>query len=202
MRRELTLALLMAAPSGCGGGLPSGYSPQEGDVVFQSLPQSPLVDAIEGATKSSFSHCGIVVRDGDDFKVLEAFRTVHETPLVNFINRARDGRLTVFRFKAPWSSRLAEVVAKAKGFEGRPYDSHYAFDDDAIYCSELIFKAFKAATGETLGTVQRLGDLNWPPFEDFIRQEEGGSVPVDREMITPKELSQASQLEIAFGDAH
>ena len=38
------------------------YMPRDGDVVFQSLPHNPLVNAIEGATNSRFSHCGIVAR--------------------------------------------------------------------------------------------------------------------------------------------
>jgi len=42
------------------------YRPVEGDLLFQSLPHCPLVDAIENATQSSYSHCGMVVRtDGD-----------------------------------------------------------------------------------------------------------------------------------------
>jgi len=41
------------------------YEPREGDVVFQSLPHGPVVWAIEGVTKSPYSHCGIVgSRDG------------------------------------------------------------------------------------------------------------------------------------------
>ncbi|MBI1852820.1 MAG: hypothetical protein HYR85_20965 [Planctomycetes bacterium] len=69
----------------------------------------------------------------------------------------------------------------------------YSMDDDAIYCSELVFKAFKNATGEPLGATQRLSALDWPPFVALIRRLEG-TVPLDREMITPRALSEAPQL--------
>jgi hypothetical protein len=41
------------------------YAPQEGDIIFQSLPHHELVDAIEGATRSPWSHCGVVMRENE-----------------------------------------------------------------------------------------------------------------------------------------
>jgi len=41
----------------------SSYSPKEGDIIFQALPNaSDLVRAIEGITESCYSHCGVVIR--------------------------------------------------------------------------------------------------------------------------------------------
>src|SRR4051812_17861499 len=49
------------------------YAPQEGDILFQSLPRGPVVRAIEGATHSPYSHCGIVGQDeGGNWIVYEA----------------------------------------------------------------------------------------------------------------------------------
>ena len=192
-RRMCVLVGLIAIVVGCGPAPPPSYGPREGDVVFQSLPRCDLVDAIEGATTSPFSHCGIVVRRGDAVSVLESFREVHETPLDEWVARGRGRAFAVFRLRDPWRTRISAFVDAARRFEGRPYDSHYSFDDDAIYCSELIFKAFKTATGEALGTTQRLAQLNWPPFEALIRRLEG-AIPLDREMITPRALSEAPQL--------
>lgn len=83
---------------------------------------------------------------------------------------------------------------------GRPAsgcDIHDSFDDERIYCSELIFKAVKTATGVQLGKVQKLGELNWEPHEAFIRSIEG-YVPNEREMITPQSLSEAKELTLVF----
>jgi len=37
--------------------------------------------------------------------------------------------------------------------------------------------------------------MNWEPYEALIKQIGGGPVPVDREMITPRDLAKARQLE-------
>jgi Permuted papain-like amidase enzyme, YaeF/YiiX, C92 family len=78
--------------------------------------------------------------------------------------------------------------------EGRPYDIRYELDDEKIYCSELIYKAFRTATGEELGKLQRLGDLDWRPYRETIEAIENGPAPLDRLMITPRSLSEAAQL--------
>ena len=192
----LVFALALAA-GGCGD-LRRGYQPRVGDLVFQSLPHSPIVDAIEGATHSRYSHCGIVVQRGADFRVLEAIGPVQETPLDDWLGRGRLEQFAVFRLKEPYRSRIPGIIERARRYLGRPYDIHYSFDDDRIYCSELIFKAFKAEVGEELGKVRRLGDLDWRPYAATINQIEEGPPPLDREMITPQDLAESDQLEKVF----
>jgi hypothetical protein len=63
------------------------YEPREGDIVFQSLPSSRLSRAIEGATRSRYSHCGIVERFEGRWTVLEAYRGVARTPLSEWLAR-------------------------------------------------------------------------------------------------------------------
>jgi len=65
---------------------------------------------------------------------------------------------------------------------------------NCVYCSDLVFLAFRQASGETMGTLQRLGDLDWRGHRDFIRAEANGQLPLDRTMITPASLAQATQL--------
>jgi len=57
------------------------YAPQVGDVYFQSLPQSPLVATIEGATHSPYSHCGILNKSNGEWVVHEAIGPVRVTKL-------------------------------------------------------------------------------------------------------------------------
>ena len=54
---------------------------REGDIVFQSLPHGDLVDAIEGITRSEWSHCGILTKIDGAWFVAEALGTVHYTPV-------------------------------------------------------------------------------------------------------------------------
>lgn len=175
-----------------------GYDPQEGDVAFQSLPHNPLIDAIEGSTGSPFSHCGILRRVGSQWFVIEAIGPVRETPLAAWIAQARDQRYTVFRLKAPYRAKIPSFIQAAQTYEGLPYDIHYDMDDAAIYCSELVYKAFRKATGEELGHLQTLGELRWQPYTQVIKQIEGGKLPLDRKMITPRSLSEAKQLEKVY----
>jgi hypothetical protein len=175
------------------------YVPQEGDVIFQSLPHGPVVWAIEGVTGSPYSHCGIVARRDNQWVVYEAYRRVSATPLKTFLLRGRSGGFAVYRLNDDNRSHIPATLTSCQTYLGRPYDIRYRLDDEKIYCSELIYKAFRDATGgELLGDLSRFGDMRWQPYEILIRQIEGGDVPVDREMITPVGLARAQQLIPVF----
>ena len=77
--------------------------------------------------------------------------------------------------------------------------TRYRFDDEAIYCSELIWRGWEAATGKELGTAVTLGSLNWQPYQAVIQAIEGpGNLPLDRKMITPRDLAKAKELKLVF----
>lgn len=174
------------------------YSPQVGDVVFQSLPRTALVNAIEGATDSRYSHCGIVAFEDDGWVVYEAYSKVERTPLNEFLQRGRNYAFAVYRLKPDYRREVPAILEATRQHLGKPYDSRYRLDDDAIYCSELIYKAVKASNGEELGNLVELGSLRWQPFRETIERIEGGPVPLERRMITPKGLSQATQLQLVM----
>ncbi len=192
-----SLALIV---SGCHAGDRSGaaYQPQEGDIVFQSLPHNPIIDAIEGATDSPFSHCGILHGGAAGWLVIEAIGPVKETDLAAWIAQGREKHYSAFRLQDPYRPKIPAFIKAAQSYEGRPYDIHYDMDDAAIYCSELIYKAFLRATGEEMGRIQMLGELRWLPYSDVIKQIEGGKLPLERKMITPRSLSEAPQLAKVF----
>jgi len=179
------------------------YTPQEGDIVFQSIAyKGDLVKAIEGVTESPWSHCGLVVKDANGkWAVLEASATVRAQPLEDWYKQGTNGDYVVTRLQEKYATPefIAKFVAAARKRTGKPYDIRYEFDDAKIYCSELVWKGFHDATnGESLGKVVKFGDLNWKPYAKFIKQIEGGPVPVEREMITPRDLMLASQTKIIY----
>lgn len=177
------------------------FSVEEGDVVFQSFPKQELTEMIEGATHSPYSHCGIVARADGEWKVIEAVGPVKETPLANWIARGRGKKVDVYRLDRAFGATIPAFLEAARQFMGRPYDMRYRMDDEAIYCSELVYKAFQKATGEKLGELSRLRDLDWQPYDKLIRQLEGGPPPLDLEMITPRDLAKAKQLSLVFESA-
>lgn len=176
------------------------YQPRQGDVIFQSLPHSRLVTAIEGATRSPFSHCGIVAQEDGRWVVYEALKPVGPTPLGEFIGRGRGGAFEVYRLRAEHQEHIPKVLANVRKYRGRPYDEHYRLDDNAaaIYCSELIYLAYHQSTGERLGKIVTLGELKWQPYIELIERIENGPPPLDREIITPRDLAAAEQLERVY----
>lgn len=169
------------------------YFPQEGDLLFQSLPHNEVIDAIEGSTGSPFSHCGIVVKGTEGWWVLEAIGPVKHSHLKRWVEQGRELKFAAFRLKAELRPKVPAMIAEARKFLGRPYDIQYDLDDAKIYCSELIYKGWLAATGEKMGRLVKLGELDWKPHESVIRAIAGG-LPLDREMITPRDLAAATQL--------
>jgi len=176
------------------------YSPQEGDVVFQSLPHGELVDAIEGITHSPYSHCGVVLRnDKNEWVVIESISSVHETPLFLWIFRGRGANFTAYRLDPKYSGCIPDFKKNLLGYSGRSYDFDYDMTNDrSLYCSDLVYLAFEKVSGEKLGQLQKLGDLDWKPFEAFIKSEQHGALPLDRAMITLASLAAAYQLHEVY----
>lgn len=174
------------------------YTPSEGDLIFQSLPHGDLVDAIEGASNSVYSHVGIVMSTKNGWFVREALGNVHDVELSVFVNRGRNKSIGVFRLKPGFKEHIPQFLNATNKYLERPYDIRYRMDDEYIYCSELVYKAFNDATGIKMGKLVELGSLNWGKHEQLIVSLEGGVVPKDRQMITPVALSKANQLQLIY----
>ena len=208
LRRRLTAAIVLGAVTTLIMGAawssvaaliaPPDYEPQKGDLVFQSLPRNAVVNAIEGATESPYSHCGIVARQENRWVVLEALHGVEVTPLREFLVRGRKQGFAVCRLKEEHQKHVPKTINAAREMLGRPYDSRYRMDDEKIYCSELIWKAYRKVTGTELGKPVQLKTLKWGPYRPVIEALEGGPVPLDRMMITPADLARAKQLKLVY----
>jgi len=175
-----------------------GYAPEECDIIFQSLPHADLVDAIEGITHSPYSHCGVVLKEKGEWIVFESIGHVHGTPLLLWMQRGRGAAIAVYRLKPEYQKHLPEFRKQLLAYEGYNYDYDYKITDNEIYCSELPYQAYLKTTGQPLGKLEKLGDLDWKPYEAFIRSVQGNKLPLDREMITPKSLSEAPQLHEVY----
>jgi hypothetical protein len=155
---------------------------------------------LEGVTESKISNCGIVVEKDDRWYVLEAGGPVKETRLADWVRHGVGGKFAAYRLKPVYRRAIPAFIAEAYRYVGLPHDDRLQFDDESIYSSELIYKAFKRSGGQEIGRVVRLDSLDWMPYEDDIRRFEGGALPLDRELITPKHLSEAEQLERVYSN--
>ncbi|QLY26433.1 YiiX/YebB-like N1pC/P60 family cysteine hydrolase [Bdellovibrio sp. KM01] len=183
---------------------------QSGDLIFQSS-SSKQSYAIMWASKSLYSHVGIIEVDGDKIYVLEAISRVSRTPLNEWIARGRFGRYSVFRYKNLDSDKRVEIVNNAKDLLGRRYDLYFTSKNKEIYCSELVDIAFGKA-GVSVGKKQKVKELDinnlvvrklverrWrrhPVCKDVVKTfEECWRLMLEDELITPESLAEDVHLE-------
>ena len=163
---------------------------KEGDIIFQES-QSAQSKAIQLATGSRYSHCGIIYKTGDDYFVYEAIQPVQTTPLDEWIARGKDGHYVVKRLKKADSILTSKALAKMKDFgrqlTGKNYDLYFEWSHDRIYCSELVWKIYRSGTGVELGQLQQLKDfdLTSPAVQQKLKERYGNNIPKDEKVISP-----------------
>ncbi len=108
---------------------------KEGDVIFQ-ISQSAQSKYIAAATKSVYTHCGIIVFKDEQPYVLEASNVVKLTPLEEWIEKGMFNHCKVFSvFEEPVKIRYGKYLNKK-------YDLAFSFDNDKYYCSELVYDIY------------------------------------------------------------
>jgi len=160
---------------------------RDGDIIFQTSRSSQSI-AIQRATKSPYSHVGIILFQNNKPYVFEAASTVCYTPLDTWISRGQGKRYVLKRLKEV-STHLSgsELKKAAKKFEGKPYDLTFEWSDEKIYCSELVWKMYYQALGIKVGELQLLREFNLsdPVVKKKMRERYGKSVPLDEPVISP-----------------
>jgi hypothetical protein len=166
------------------------YQAQNGDIIFQTSRSSQSV-AIQRATKSKYSHMGIVyIRNGQPF-VFEAIEPVQLTPFGDWVARGDGGHYVIKRLsnaKALLTPEALERMLKAgKKFEGRHYDLYFEWSDDRIYCSELVWKIYKHALDLEVGELQTMQEFDFsdPLVRAKVRERFGDSLPKNETVISP-----------------
>ncbi|MEO8734616.1 MAG: YiiX family permuted papain-like enzyme [Flavobacteriales bacterium] len=166
----------------------------DGDIIFQTS-LSPQSRAIQLATHSKYSHCGLIFRadTGDhEWLVLEAVQPVKWTPLTRWIARGEGGHFVVKRLVGPplTAPQLSALREDGERFLGKNYDLWFGWSDDAIYCSELVWKVYHEATGKELGKLQKLGDFDLSDVlvKQKLKERYGKTQPLDEPVISPARI--------------
>lgn len=166
---------------------------KNGDLIFQTSVSSQS-KAIQLATKSKYSHCGIIYQKGKDFYVFEAIQPVKLTLLSSWISRGKDGKYVIKRLKNGDKVLTPPVISKMKNigerFKGKNYDLTFEWSDDKIYCSELIWKIYKESTGLEIGKLQKLKDfdLTNSVVNSKMRERYGNNIPLNEPVISPEAI--------------
>ncbi len=163
---------------------------KNGDLIFQTS-LSGQSKAIQLATKSKYSHCGLIYKDGNEFYVFEAVQPVKRTPIDKWIARGKDGKYVIKRLKNADQVLTPATLTKMKKvgdqFNGKNYDLTFEWSDDKIYCSELIWKIYQRATGIEIGKLEKLSDfdLTNEAVKQKMKERYGDKIPMDEIVISP-----------------
>jgi uncharacterized protein YycO len=193
MQKTLVFLLALLASS-CAS---AGYVPQAGDIVFHTSLSSQS-KAVQAATKSPYSHMGIVLfREGRP-QVFEAVQPVKYTPLQAWLDRGQGKHYVIKRLKSPMPEKAAAKLYQfAKRYEGKSYDLTFEWSDEKIYCSELVWKLYKSAADIELVKLSKLGsfDLTHPLVKAKLKERYGNKVPLNEPVIAPVAIFDSSLLE-------
>jgi len=165
-----------------------------GDVVFQAS-KSARSALIRRASDSPYSHVGLVEVTGKGIFVIEAIAPVSRTPWAAWYARGVGSKFTVIRAKHASSESLEKVLAQAKRYLGRPYDARYRWDDERLYCSELVTKAFAAIDVEA-GVAEPIESLNLSAEE--LASAPSMGIDVKQTLVTPASIATDDDFETVY----
>lgn len=172
---------------------------KNGDIIFQTS-LSEQSKAIQLATKSKYSHCGLIYKDGNDFFVFEAVQPVKRTPLDQWIARGLNGKYVIKRLKNAdqvlTSATLQKMKQISKNFRGKNYDLTFEWTDDKMYCSELVWKIYHRALGIEIGKLQKLSDfdLTHASVQQKIKERYKDNIPFSELVISPATIYESNLL--------
>jgi len=166
---------------------------RDGDIIFHQS-RSAQSRAIQLATKSAYSHMGLLFHRGGRWFVYDAVGPVKYTPLEDWIARGNGGHFVVKRLRTP--APAARLRAVGEKYRSKPYDFYFEWSNQRIYCSELVWKVFKEAAGVEVGRLQRLRDfdLSSPEVRAKLAERYGVHVPLDEPVISPAAMFDSDKL--------
>ncbi|HEY9178427.1 MAG TPA: YiiX/YebB-like N1pC/P60 family cysteine hydrolase [Flavipsychrobacter sp.] len=213
MKRYLSITILITIIGSSCSNTPDDafshqYNLQPGDILFQDLDCGPACDAIESVTEGvngmDFSHCGIVAEIDGELKVVEAYGSVQAVPVDSFLARSRDdaGKPKVVIGRTGDKALATQSAELSKNYMGKAYDNAFAMDDDAYYCSELVYECYKRANGGEVYfplntmTFKLPGTDTFMPFWTEYYHKLGMEIPEGDSGINPGAISRSERLQI------
>lgn len=215
MRKKLSLVLaifavcifgtLLLAGTGSGGfkknktKKQSGTALKSGDIIFIVNPAGQG-KAIQLATKSKYTHVGIVFVENGKTYVYHAVEPVTKSELKDFVDMSADGTYSVKRLKdqsALTTTVLAQMRNEAIQKLGIHYDLGFNWSDEELYCSEYVWKLYEHALKMEIGKPRALKefDLTHPKVKYIMEQRYGKNIPYNEKMISPGDMYDSALLE-------
>ena len=173
---------------------------QTGDIIFQSS-DAVTNQAIELATHSKFSHVGVIFNYQGNLQVLEAGNPVSITPLAKFIKRGSGGEYEVLRLKNAdtilSNAQKEQLMTQGQSWIGKKYDFVFSWNDEELYCSELVYKLYANTLHLNLTHPKPLKtfDLSHPLVKEQLKVKYGKNIPYDDNMVSPQQIYESELLE-------
>lgn len=154
---------------------PDRFAP--GDILLRrgsSLASAMIAKAFPDARQ--MSHCGILVRDDGEWKVIHSISGkiddrdgVRMDPVADFLARAKPGMAFHIRPAFPVDRSRVEQSGLRYLNLGSPFDHDYDLRDSGkLYCSELIRAAYLDAGSEDVFHYIRLGGKDLVDIGSFF----------------------------------
>lgn len=173
-----------------------------GSIVFQNS-QSKQCKAIELATHSSYTHCGIIFWKQNKCMVLEAVQPVKYTSLEEWIERGKNKHYVVKQLKNTVllnDSITARMRECGEKYLDKDYDIYFEWTDEQIYCSELVWKIYKDALGIEIAKLKKLKDfdLSSKEVKRIMKERYGNNIPYEEPVISPADIFNSELIETVF----
>ena len=104
---------------------------------------------------------------------------------------------TAKRFKSKFNS--AKIIKAAEKYMGIPYDKYYEWDDDKLYCSELVYKAFLRGDNIRLCSPRKFEDYNIESIKEAILNRYG-EIPNGLEIVAPADIARSKMLKTVYSN--
>ncbi len=177
-----------------------------GDLVFTRIGAYPF-RKVADATGSWTNHVGIVLDISGAEPVIgeSRFPFSGSTTLSRFVARSAGGRVAVMRLPAPLSAAQQRAVGAAASARAHVfYDTGFDMHSHRQFCSRYVREVLQAAVGVDVGSVETFATLlARAPDADvgFWRLWYFGSIPWQRETVTPASLLKSPGLDAIFDGA-
>lgn len=154
---------------------------QEGDCIIRK-GNGPLSYHLMNTTKEEYSHCGVIVKENNEWKVIHTLggsASEHELDGVQmcdideFVQFAADSMLFICRpiFMDSVGIKTAERARYYLDLQ-MPFDHSFSvFSEDKLYCSELLFVIFRDIYGKNIMDIKKKHKSYMIMFSTFFDEK-------------------------------
>lgn len=154
---------------------------QPGDCILRK-GNGPLSYHLMNTTKEDYSHCGVIVKNGEDWNVIhtlggsasdEDVDGVQMCSIDEFAQYAADSMLFICR-PVFMDSAGTKVAQRAQYYyeQKTPFDHSFSlFTEDKLYCSQLLFVIFRDVYGKNIMDIQKKHKSYMIMFSTFFDEK-------------------------------